>query len=246
MAYGFGATLGTGTTDVVVTALTAHAAQRTYVFLYNRNGAGGNNQGRIFDKRNNGGTNSELCFYDSTAGVLTFQRVWSGATGTWTANGGTITSTGVWNHIVITYDSSSTANNPVIYVNGSSVGVTRTVAPSGTIVNNNEPYHIGNLGQQIRVFDGRIAEFSVLDEIAGATDALAWARGFLPLHHLHNLAEHVPMVRDSISYINGPPTTTGALPVAHPNVIYPAGGQNGILRQAAATRRHSLLLLGVG
>ena len=49
--------------------------------------------------------------------------------GNWTV---TPPSTGTWHHLAITYDPSSTANNPVVYLDGTSVPVTTTASPVGT------------------------------------------------------------------------------------------------------------------
>lgn len=51
--------------------------------------------------------------------------------GVWITNSN-IPALGVWSHIVITYNQSSTANDPIIYVNGSSVTVTEFDTPTGT------------------------------------------------------------------------------------------------------------------
>ena len=51
--------------------------------------------------------------------------------GIWITNSN-VPALGVWSHIVITYDQSSTSNDPIIYVNGVSVAVTEFTAPTGS------------------------------------------------------------------------------------------------------------------
>lgn len=247
MARGFGSTVGSGTTDVIVTTLTAHADQRSFAFWFNRNGAGGNNQGRLFDKRSNGGSLVELCYFDASNGAdlkLIYQRMWSTGTGTWSVNGGGVTATGTWNHVVITYDSTSTSNDPVIYINGVSQTVTEIATPSGTANTNTDPYHIGNLGAQSRVFDGQIADFAIWSRLLSGGEALGLGKGFSPLFNLPLLVCYEPLIRENVNEIIAPSSVAGTAVQPHPNTIYPNILQ--AFAQIRATSRHSLLLMGVG
>jgi len=151
--------------DVLVTGLTSHATLRTYAVWAWRDGNGEGNLGRIFDKRISGGTEVELFYFRS--GNYQYERLWT-SLGTWTV---TAPAVGAWNHLILTYDSGSTANDPVVYLNGSSVTVTETVAPSGTLQTNTSGYHIGNRGAADRTWDGRICEFVVYDRILTAQEA---------------------------------------------------------------------------
>jgi hypothetical protein len=65
------------------------------------------------------------------SGRLTFTSTWSTTIGTWRPTSAT-TTTNVSNHFAVTYDAGSTSNDPVLYLNGSSVSVTEDTAPSGT------------------------------------------------------------------------------------------------------------------
>lgn len=54
--------------------------------------------------------------------------------GVWVTNSN-VPSLGVWSHIAITYDQSSTSNDPIIYIDGTSVAVTEFTTPTGTPLN---------------------------------------------------------------------------------------------------------------
>lgn len=62
---------------------------------------------------------------------LRFAHNFSSAAGVWVSNSNPF-STGAWVHVVFTYDNSSTANDPIFYVNGSPITITETQTPSGT------------------------------------------------------------------------------------------------------------------
>ena len=64
----------------------------------------------------------------STNRTIQFEADFSTTNGVWT----TTFSLGTGSRITITYNGGSTANNPIIYVNGVSQTVTRTTAPVGT------------------------------------------------------------------------------------------------------------------
>ncbi len=141
------------------------------------NSFGENNGGRIADKANtvtygadqgwafliyNGGTygNSNLSFaHDFTASNPSL----------WHTNNNTI-STGSWQHVVVTYNNSSTSNNPSLYINGVSQTVIEVTAPAGT-AETDAAYNlrIGNLASATtRTFDGIIDEFRISKTIRTA------------------------------------------------------------------------------
>jgi len=62
---------------------------------------------------------------------LHFGQQWSLLTGQWESPDSSI-QTAVWQHVVVTYDHASTANDPMFFVNASSQTVTQTQGPSGT------------------------------------------------------------------------------------------------------------------
>lgn len=69
---------------------------------------------------------------------------------------------GGWHHLVINYDTDATANNPTIYIDGSSKGITRTSTPAGTRkTDSGYPFIIGEyVGGQF-TFDGEMDDFRI-------------------------------------------------------------------------------------
>jgi PKD repeat protein len=100
-------------------------------WIYTTN-AGENNPygGYIADKSSSyTGTNGWM--FGVQSGInLSFGKGFSVANGNWSTAKGTI-SRNVWQHVVVTYDSSNIANNPTMYINGTAKAVTIMKAPSG-------------------------------------------------------------------------------------------------------------------
>lgn len=120
--------------------------------------------------------------YDSR---LYFVNAFSGGGGIWKTNANPFT-TGGWRHIVVTYNDTSTANDPVIYVNGSSVTVNEDTTPVGTSVNNQSAtFFIGNTidpttGNYAFSFDGKIFDPRVYNRILSAAEVTTLYNGGTP------------------------------------------------------------------
>ena len=99
----------------------------TFSCWFNAKSDGENNVGRIVDKDRWG-----IFPKDESSGTvkIQFQRMFT-AWGKWYVTGVTLNQ---WHHIVVTYDSSSVSNDPIIYIDGSSQTVTEDEAPSGSRV----------------------------------------------------------------------------------------------------------------
>lgn len=251
MARGFLNILGSGSTDLIVTSLTTDSTLRSYHIWTNRHGDGGNSLGRIFD-RNNG---TQLDVLLNTAGPgYRFQVNWSGASGVWDI---TPPSVDVWAGIGVSYDRGSTANDPVIYLNGSSVSVTEVAAPSGTVATGSSAYTIGNRqSDSARAWDGMLAEFGVWDALLDAAEFKALGSGVSPLLiRPASLVCYIPMLRDSVDLKRGgTPTITGTAVQPHPRSYYPAGTYSdkwttavggGGFRAAWARRANTVIYPGV-
>jgi hypothetical protein len=91
--------------------------------------SGGGGFGRLFDKASGAGW---LLSVDGSAQSLTFNHSASTQSGMWNAAASSITQA-AWHHVVLVYNTSSTGYDPTFYVDGSSVTVTETSAPTGTI-----------------------------------------------------------------------------------------------------------------
>ncbi|MBU0544601.1 MAG: LamG domain-containing protein, partial [Proteobacteria bacterium] len=88
--------------------------------------------GRIMDSTTTGTNGYEIYLHSESAGytVLRIIRYFSGSYAQWNTSSA-IVPINKWTHLAITYDDSSTANDPIIYVNGSSIALTESTAPSG-------------------------------------------------------------------------------------------------------------------
>ena len=109
---------------------------------------------------------------------LTFGRAFDGNDGEWRTTIREVTlHTPV--SVVITYDSSGTGNNPIIYVDGVSVGLTKASQATGTRASDaGLDIHIGDLGvAPVSAFDGNIAEVQAWTRILTPTEAANHASG---------------------------------------------------------------------
>jgi MSHA biogenesis protein MshQ len=120
---------------------------------------GENSFGRIFDK-----ADGWIILLSGT--TLSFQHAGaSGSLGAWYAPASSITFN-AWQHVAVTYDKDSDANNPKIYINGASVAVSETDAPSAPLDDDKSfNLYIGNRADGARTFDG------ILDELRISTGA---------------------------------------------------------------------------
>ena len=171
LVRGFGSTFGTGSTDANVTSLTTNATHRTYIITVMRNGAGGGGFGRILDKRT-GGAPSETILWSSSTSQLQYGRVHTTANALWDFPVGTLP-VGAPQVIGVSYDSGSTANDPLFYVNGAQQTAAESITPSGTPVDNSDAYVIGNrTNDNARNWDGWIGEVLIWDRILSPAEVL--------------------------------------------------------------------------
>ena len=92
--------------------------------------------------------------------------------GWWVAQAYAIIAGSNWYHVVITFDSSSDGNNPIMYTNGAKRVVTETNAPDGTGVPiATEACYIGNDAGLDKAFDGQIDEMAIWTRILDAGEA---------------------------------------------------------------------------
>ena len=81
--------------------------------------------------------------------------------------------TGAWHNIFITYDSSSTANNPVVYVDGVLQTVTRYSTPAGTkVADASSNLYLGRDPANDRRVNGIIDEVRISNSIRTADEAV--------------------------------------------------------------------------
>ena len=111
-----------------------------------------------------GGANDNVYFYSST--FATSLGVWRTGTGT--------ISPATWYHIALTYNASSTSNNPIIYINGVSKTVTETTTPVGVVqAITGGSIYIGNNAAKNVDYDGKLADVRTYNAILTAAQVLS-------------------------------------------------------------------------
>jgi len=209
MAYDFNAT-----STKIDSTLATNSTTRSWSIWAYREGDGEGGEGRFWEK------DGERLFWPSSdAGVFFFgdwtgndrHAVWSGTSAT---NG--------WHNIIVTFDSSSTANDPILYWDGAVATMSGEQQQTGTKVTGASVHTIGNNAAQSNTFDGRLCEFAVWDRILTPAEAASIGKGFSPLFYPASLVEYLPLIRNLSSYKLGVATATDATAIEHPRIIYPS------------------------
>lgn len=117
----------------------------------------------------------------SSTNRIRYNHGWSGSTSaraSWYTANGTM-STGAWRHIAVTYDRTSTANDPVFYVDGVLLATTELTAPVGTVVDENTRLlRLGGESTGTRNFDGYMEDVRVFNRILTAQQIAILAGGY--------------------------------------------------------------------
>jgi hypothetical protein len=146
---------GTSITDIRIRTVTAWIKLKSF---------GGTSRGRIVDKRLSSGWNfivDDAGGGDPVSG-LQFTQDWSGpGSARWGVDN--VLTVGPWYHVAVTYDSTSTSNVPIIYVNGIAYAPTLlSAAPSGSYTSDaSSQLCIGDACDTTRVFDGTIDDVRI-------------------------------------------------------------------------------------
>ena len=133
--------------------------------------------GRVINLYPTDGAADEAFYIDlNTAGNgdVSFAAGWSTLpyVGLWRTAAAAVP-TGGWYSIVITYVNSSTANDPIVYVNGAVVANSEIITPSGTLLSGtNNIMAIGYGGASSNPIDGRIASPRVYNVILTPEEAM--------------------------------------------------------------------------
>jgi hypothetical protein len=131
-------------------------------YVVSKEAAGGQDLGWHVQLRGAGGPGPRENFW--------MWQGWTSTNGVWKSPDGSI-ATGEWYHLAAVYDGSSTANDAVLYINGESVTVTETSAPSGTIDDDSaQDCLIGNVGDLFREFGGTIADLRIYNRLLSAAE----------------------------------------------------------------------------
>jgi hypothetical protein len=225
MARGFGATDGVGSTDVIDTGVSQHAAQRTYAvrWLAHSNGPGA--VARLINK-DTAGTIVETMFIQNNAGneIIAFRRQYSGGDGIWFANH---LGFEVWHNVIFTLDDSAAGNTANIWINGNLATLAGNQPSIGTVVNNANNYLIGNRSTADRNFDGTLEEVAIWDRILTDDEIRAITGDCAsPLVFPRSLRSYFPLVRDVKNIKGSTVSVTGTAVKPHGRVYYPGVRRN--------------------
>lgn len=239
MARGFGATLGVSTSDLISGASFATPTSGSFSAWYNRNGAGGLGNARIFDKE--GSTPGEMILRNNNAsGTITMSRGFTTTSGQWETSDAEAIATGKWVHIVATWDGVA-GNVPIFYINGRLATMTTTTASAGTAKNVSGVLSIGNRTTSGVCWDGLIGNCGFWSNyILTAAEARALFAGADPRNiRPQYLTEYLVFseARPYSAVKSTQPTVTGTKPRADRLVVaqgrvlpfaqVPASGVNG-------------------
>lgn len=179
MSRGFGSTFGAGTTDLIETNFNAPLATNiSYSLWFYLNAVGGGTFGHAISINTNSPTRFGLLDSDSLTSLGVYLP-WSTTAGQWDF---TIPVAQAWTNVVLTYSGSSTANTPIIYVNGIPASVVLATSPSGSYGTGGGNLYLGNWSTGARNWDGMLAHFALWNgAILTAGEALSLANGMNPL-----------------------------------------------------------------
>jgi len=136
---------------------------------------GENSTGRLFDKDGAGGTGWELQLFSESGGYsrLRFVQRFTGDDGIWDTSTASIP-IGSRNHIVFIYDSSSTNNDPTLYLNGSEVSLDNSTPTGAAEDDTGNDLYVGNNSAGTRTFDGHIYKFAAGKGTPSAQTVKKW------------------------------------------------------------------------
>lgn len=141
--------------------------------------AGQSNVGRIIEKTHTGFVNGWGCLFSDASGSLVrvgFVEWFDGGIGHWRTDRNLSLNT--WYHFTAVYDADSATNDPVFYINGSSVAVTELTTPSGTRQSDaTADLFFGNRSDFAADMDGYLDDVQVYDNTLSAAQVLAIYNG---------------------------------------------------------------------
>jgi hypothetical protein len=113
-------------------------------------------------------------FDDQGTNALDFATYSTGRNGDWISGANTI-STGAWYHVAASYDRTSFANLPKLYVNGTKLAPATITSPSGTQPPYSGTGFIGNKSGLSRAWNGSIADLRIYSRLLSDAEVKAIA-----------------------------------------------------------------------
>ena len=122
------------------------------------NSAGQNSAGMIVGKDT---TVDRWTWNVMTSNRLQFRHGWTSSNGRWNTPVNVLPQDGSWHNVVVIYDSSSSANDPEMYIDGVSQTIIEGNTPAGSAITTSQNYIIGNRTSGNRTFDGQIDDVRI-------------------------------------------------------------------------------------
>lgn len=132
------------------------ASGATFIAWVNPDGNEDNK--RIVSKNNNTSSGWHFNLRYSTGYKIEFFVGGSTTNGQWDTTNNTAITAGEWHMVAVTYNSSLTSNDPIIYVDGSPVGITEVTTPVSINSDAGNNLEIGGYASVDRNIDGKIDE----------------------------------------------------------------------------------------
>lgn len=130
--------------------------------------------GRVIDKSDTGTFPPNQGWHSQgNTGIIKFSHAFSTAHGDWETGANTVPMN-TWSHIMITYNSSSDAYTPIIYINGVNTPVSTINSPTGTAVSDaSQPITLGARQGGGNSYTGYIDDVRMYTRTLSSTDATA-------------------------------------------------------------------------
>lgn len=234
MARGFGTSRGSANTDKVQSAYATTPTKRTIFVRVKRNGNSTSGTGYAAIAMKTSAVQwQEGIYYGDSQSVYTYSHHFASSTPQWTW---TCPSTGIWHTVGLSYDNSSTSNDPVVYMDGSSVTVTEVVAPSGTpYIIGTSPWCFGNRYESGRVWNGDLQDGAIWTDILTADEHAALAAGVSPLLIRPDaLVEYIDMGETLFSWVRSGMSSSGTVVQAGPVGVIPHSDDKYVVQSGAA------------
>lgn len=192
MSRGFNTKGAGGLNDVITGALTSMPVKSTMFVWVNPSGPGTNGGFARVAQLGNTAPKRYIFDFNGNANSMLLIVPWSTTAGNFTIATGPPLNT--WSPLIVSYDGSSTANIPSIYIKGVAASVTTGTTPVGAFSSDTVNILIGNLAAGNQTWDGLMAHFAIWNTNLNAAEAMALSSGINPLLiRPENLVSYLPL-----------------------------------------------------
>lgn len=153
---------------------TGGTKKMTFSIWLRKTGDGGSNFGRIFGFGKDS-IDGQIAIYTNVSEQIVFKTDWNGGTSNVWSTSAAPFSLNTWTHLAITYDANSTANDPIVYVNGAPVSFLSNPTPSGVWdgIASGENCYIGNDSLGSLGWEGQLADAGIWNTVLTADEIAA-------------------------------------------------------------------------